>query len=146
MSTLQATSYSRFMIPLIVVISALTGSLYSSSNVDAGIIQWRNRVPAAQSNPIDNPDNIGSYVNTIEIGNGGTTSYDLGLDVDLDTSLMPNDNFFVNYVDQNPEKVQYEFTQNLLPGESYTTKLSFQNKLGNFFFLPFSFYQTQLNF
>ncbi len=89
----------------------------------AGIIQWRNRVPAADANP----NNIGSYTNTIEIGNGGTTGYDSELDVDLDTSIVPNDRFFVTYVNQSPNKVEYEFTQDLQPGESYTALLSFEN-------------------
>jgi hypothetical protein len=70
---------------LLLALAAATGPAH------AGLIQWRNRVPAADANP----DNIGSYTNTIEIGNGGTTGYDNGLDVDLDTSLVPND-FFCN--------------------------------------------------
>ena len=102
---------------------SLAGSFYGIGDASAGIIQWRNRVPAAEANP----NNIGSYTSTIEIGNGGTTGYDAGLDVDLDTSLVPNDRFFVTYVDHNPNKVEYEFTQNLQPGESYTALLSFEN-------------------
>lgn len=97
--------------------------LATISTASAGIIQWRNRVPAGE----DNPTNIGSYTSTIEIGNGGTTEYDAGLDVDLDTSIVSNDRFFVTFVDQNPNKVEYEFTQVLQPGESYTALLSFEN-------------------
>jgi len=110
---------------------ALLGSFYDSGNADAGIIQWRNRVPAGEANPT----NIGSYTSTIEIGNGGTTGYNAGLDVDLDTSIVPNERFFVTYVDQNPKKVEYEFAQELLPGESYTALLSFENNslLGSVF-------------
>ena len=103
------------------------------SNASAGIVQWRNRVPAGEANPT----NIGSYVNTIEIGNGGTTGYDSGLDFDLDTSIVPNDRFFVTYVDQNPKKVEYEFTQDVQPGESYTALLSFENNsTSGFAFTP----------
>jgi hypothetical protein len=97
----------------------------------AGVIQWRNRVPAADANPND----YGSYTATIETGNGGTTGYDNGLDVDLDTSLVLNNNFFITYVDHNTEKVEYEFTQDLDPGESYTAHLSFENNAG-FHFTP----------
>ena len=89
----------------------------------AGIIQWRVRVPTGEANPT----NIGSYTSTIEIGNGGTTGYDDGLDVVLDTSIVPNERFFVTYVDQGPHKVEYEFAQELQPGESYTALLSFEN-------------------
>lgn len=98
-------------------------ALTSINSASAGIIQWRNTVPAGEANPT----NIGSYTTTIEIGNGGTTGYDVGLDVDLDTSLVPNDRFLVTFVEHGSNKVEYEFTQDLLPGESYTGLLSFEN-------------------
>lgn len=114
-------------------IAILAGSLYSSGDASAGIIQWRNRVPAAEANP----NNIGSYTSTIEIENGGTTGYDAGLDIGLDTSIVPNETFFVTYIDHSPNKVEYEFTQNLQPGESYTALLSFENNSsGGFYFTP----------
>ena len=97
--------------------------LTTVNHTSAGIIQWRNRVPDG----VSNPSNIGSYTSTIEIGNGGTTGYDAGLDVDLDTSIVPNGKFFVSYIDHSPHKVEYEFTQDILPGESYTALLSFEN-------------------
>lgn len=93
------------------------------NNVSAAIVQWRNRVPASEVNP----SNIGSYTSTIEIGNGGTAGYDAGLDVELDTSIVPNEKFFVTYIDHGANKVEYEFTQELQPGESYTVLLSFEN-------------------
>ena len=95
----------------------------------AGVLQWRVRV----SEGAENPNNIGSYSNTIEIGNGGTTGYDEGIDFDLDTSVVPNTYFFVSYVDHDPGKIEYEFTQELLPDESYTVRLSFENPTGGFF-------------
>jgi hypothetical protein len=99
----------------------------------AGVIQWRNRVPAGE----DNPNNTGSYTATIEVGNGGTTGYDSALDVDLDTSLVLNDHFYVTYIDHNPEKVEYDFTQYLDPGESYTAHLSIEdNSAIGFHFTP----------
>jgi len=105
---------------------ALVGGFYNSGEADAGIIQWVNRVPASD----DNLDNIGSYMNTIKIGDGGTTSYDFGIDDDLETSSVAESKFFVTYINHNPEKVQYEKTQNLNPGESYTAHLSFENNGG----------------
>lgn len=58
----------------------------------AGFVQWRNQVPVGEANS----QGIGSCTNTIEIGNGGTPVYDVGLDVDLDTSFNPNDRFSVS--------------------------------------------------
>lgn len=95
----------------------------------AGGIQWRNRVPAGE----ENPENVGSYTSTIEIGNGGTTGYDEGLDVELDTSEAPSSKFFVTYVGHSATKVEGEFTQELQPGESYTAELSFENNGGGRF-------------
>ena len=104
-------------------------SLWPATDSSAGIVQWRVRVAEGAENPND----IGSYANTIEIGNGGTTNYDPGLDVELDTSIVPNTYFFVSYIDQDPARVEYEFAADLDPGESYTARLSFENPTGGFF-------------
>jgi hypothetical protein len=61
------------------IFAAILLFLLLCNDASAGVVQWRNRVPAGEANP----NNTGSYTNTIEIGNGGTTGYDSGLDVDL---------------------------------------------------------------
>jgi hypothetical protein len=139
------TGLTNLLRSRVISVYALLVVFLYSPQANAGIVQWRNRVPASESNP----DNIGSYTNTIETGNGGTTGYDNGLDVDLDTAIVPNDRFFVTYVNHNPKKVEYEFTQNLNPGESYTTHLSFEDNSGlGFHFLSNSIdvLQAQGNF
>jgi len=67
---------------------------------------------------------------------GATTGYDSGLDVDLDTSTMPNDDFFVSYVPHETQKVEYEFTPKTQIGDSYTSYLSFESNLESTHFLP----------
>jgi hypothetical protein len=115
-----------FVLKLVIGGCALVGSTYSPNVADAGILQWRNRVATGAANP----DNVGSYTNTIEMRDdvGATTGYDVGLDVDLDTSIVPNDDFFVSYVPHETwEKVESEFTPQAQIGDTYTSYLSFES-------------------
>lgn len=113
------------------VLLALAAWLAVSCPAGAGVLQFRNRVPAGA----DNPNNIGSYTHTLEMRDdvGATTGYDAGLDVLLDTSAVPNGKFFVTYHDHNPQKTEYEFSPNLQVGDTYTTYLSFERNAGSTF-------------
>lgn len=101
-------------------------SLFTVGSLSADVLQWRTRVPSG----VANPNSIGSYVNTFEMGNGGTTGYDSGLDIDLDTSITPNNQFFVNYTSLGGNKVEYDFTPYPQVGDTYKSYLSFENRVG----------------
>ena len=97
------------------------------------MLQWRLLVPAGAANP----ELVGGYVNTIEFRDdvGATHGYDSGLDVDLDTTIMPNDKFFVQYMPFGLNKVEYDYNPHVQVGDEFTANLSFERNAGSTFTL-----------
>jgi len=104
-----------------------TGDFVQFSNTTApGTTGFTGELIGGSPSVIDN-----SYASS----SGVTAGYDDGVDSVLDTSINPNLQFFVTYfplVDSGGGDVAVDFNKSTFPtaGETYTARLSFEDRLG----------------
>ncbi len=104
-----------------IVVGSVLGSLDSPNKSNAGIIQLQL-----------NSDIPASYVATKEMRDdvGATNNYDSGLDVLLDTSIVPGADvkFPVIYAIPSGQKVEYDFVPKPSGGKIYDFQFSVENR------------------
>jgi PEP-CTERM motif len=110
---------------------SLAAAVLPASSSKADMIQFGNQSAPGSS--------IGGTSNVLDanynIGSGATPGYDSGIDGILDTSINPNDQFFVTYfplVDGSGDDVAVDFNKSVYPniGDSYTARLGFEDRIG----------------